>query len=171
MIRLQHLHVTLTDEELKLCKRIGIQRNVEAQSRDYPDKRGSEDGENSHVVGALGELVFGKCLGIVWSQSINTWKKPDYVVNELPLEIRTTKWRSQPELPFRPDDVESRYYILVTQEDEYNYTLCGWCTGTEARNIGVWKDPGRKGKPAWFVHKNKLHSIQGLIDILNAVNV
>lgn len=167
MVTLVSKEVTLTDEEMLEVRRIGLLRNKEAYGMGLKDKRGPEDGENSHVVGAAGELAFAKCLGIDWPKAINTFKEPDFVIKRAPIQVRTKKLGSKTELIFRKADNPDHAYVLMVQTAPNTYRVAGWRTGQMVMKWGEYKNPGNL-EPAWFMDELLLNPIEKLVEVLNA---
>jgi hypothetical protein len=104
------------------------------ESKHIQDKTSNGKGY-SYKVGALGEVAFGKAICEIPDRSISATGDDgyDFTVNELNIEIKTTR-RAAKELLIRNDRIESGHYedtdvyVCVYQRDIKTYEIVGYAT-------------------------------------------
>jgi hypothetical protein len=72
-----------------------------------------------------------------------------------------TRSKSRYDLIVQKHENPSKRFVLVTIENQQTL-LHGWCYGHEALQEQYWADPAR-GRPAYFVPKEALRSIDELL--------
>lgn len=128
-------------------------------------QRGGVPGENEDmkamiaqsILGAAGEIAYGKKAGHKWECKPETFGKGDDVGGT---QVRTgsgAKYR----LIVRPgvDDVQHAGQPFVLLTGPYggrDFVAVGWIWCEEAQR-DEWLDTPRGGKPAWFVPQSALH--------------
>lgn len=115
------------------------------------------EGTIKHIQGACAEIAVAKALNCYPQLGVRqfTGMVPDVGSS---IEVR---YSTGDALVVRDRDPDDRTYVLVTG-DPPNLTVEGWITKPEAKELGVYKDPMNRGKPAYFVDKGLLHSMQKL---------
>lgn len=146
--------VALTQGEMVTASMVGVIRNAESLSNNR--KRRFTKGPTSweaHVLGALGEAVAAKSLGVYWVGGVCTFKNEGDVGR---LEVRTRS-RHDYELIIRDDDPDDRPYILVTGEGP-EFRVHGWIMGKDARR-DEWRQDHGGYEPAYFVPQAALRGL------------
>lgn len=116
---------------------------------------------NEEMVGAVGEFVVGRRLGVPWGH-VNTFHaSPDAG----PVEVRATA-HSAGSLILRPRELsqagfEDRVFVLVAGPFT-RLRIAGWLFGRDARQPEFLRDVRDFGKPAYFVPQSKLHPLSWL---------
>jgi hypothetical protein len=152
--------VDLTRKDVWLGCAIGCSRAVRAIFNEYRQNVENDDVIGSHVAGALAEVAVCRFLEVPVPLDMDRWHElPDI---DPDIEVR---WAKDGLLPIRDRDVRGdrceRRFVLVTGRPP-TLTVQGWLRGTEVRP--EWRrDPGSRGRPAWFVPPSALHLTSGLL--------
>lgn len=155
------LLITLTPEERAVADAHGQRKNDEAEARgkkaDWTDSRGGSVVSN-HQDGVAGEIAHFKSLGfalkdIIPRLTINNFKGADAGKNT---EVRSTK-QTFFGVKVKARDRDERIVVAYRQINRMTFAQLGWITVAEAKRIGKWDDPGKRGKPAFFVDDESLH--------------
>ncbi len=149
--------IVLTPSELRMAALVGVQRQIEALRNARQDQHGYRgDGWSIHIQGAAGELAVAKIMGWYWDGSVNTFRTCADVAG---VEVRTRS-RHDYELVHRPDDDQSKIFVLVTGTAPYLWVR-GWQKGATCRRDEFWQEHGdRPG--AWFLPTRHLRSMTEL---------
>lgn len=134
-----------------------LQRGLHESNGSKPDSEGREWGK--HAVGAIGEAVFCKFLGVYWTQSVNVDKKTPDVFPDWQVKFRSCHTH---DLIFRADDIVEHRYVLVTGQG-LDFRVHGWIYGYDAKEVGVWDDKGERGSPCWWVKAKKLNRFTSVV--------
>jgi hypothetical protein len=112
-----------------------------------------------HLLGAAGEMAVASHLGM--KQFLYQETEANRGSSDLPgkIDIKTRSKHKYDLIVQKNEDPEKRF-VLVTIEDKTTL-IHGWCWGWEAMDEKYWADPAR-GRPAYFVPKEILHSIETL---------
>ena len=112
-----------------------------------------------HLLGAAGEVAVASYLGLKEHLFKETEAKRGS--DDLPgnIDVKTRSKHSY-DLIVQKSENPDKIFILVTIEDKQTL-IHGWLRGKEAMNNRFWADPAR-GRPAYFVPKEHLHSISEL---------
>jgi len=145
------IDVTLTDDEVARSVKVAEKRN--AASCTFTQRHGYVgDPLAPDLPGAAGEAAFCKATGIVWSESVNTFKHADVRHN---LQIRTAPCRA-PKPPdgfgtliVRDTDHPLDYFVLVAGRSPH-FRVLGWISGADAKQ-DHWLRSESNRPPAWFV--------------------
>lgn len=143
--------VLLTAEEAESAASVGRARFRESVAHGRKDTMGV-DSEQSHVWGAVGELVVAKSLGVEWSRSINTFKGELDVAG---YEVRTRSTLNG-ELIIRKNDADDRMFVLVVPtREKLRFLIAGMMRARMAKQGKYWRED--RGHPfAWFVPQQDL---------------
>ena len=148
--------VKLTQEEIERAAMLGVRRNAEAAVRNSKARWGGlSTCWNGHIQGSLAEMAFAKWMNCYWEGHTSTYTQKADVAG---CEVR---WSSNNKLKRKDSDALDQKYILVIGEAPV-MTICGWIWGHEFQKLGVFEDPGQRGKPAWFVDAIKLRPLSDL---------
>jgi len=162
--------IVLTEEERALADEHGRKKNdaseAAGQKADWYDDKGGSVLKN-HQDGAAGEIAYFQWrafpVRLTIEQlrpllTINNFKGADAGRNT---EVRTTKqtWFG---LKVKDRDRDERIAIAWRQVNRLTFTLLGWKQVADAKKIGEKKDPGDRGKPAYFVKDADLNPISAL---------
>lgn len=161
----QPIKVTITQEEFDRAIELGALRHHTNVQQGLTSKAGFK-GDNIaiHELGALGELVASKWLGVPYPHSRSLERGgPDIIGN---YEVRTTfkvmagELKIYPDEMFDIDDNNNRIYILVSSGPSHlSWYVEGWVQGSFARAKAVleYRD---KREPAYFVYRSDLMSME-----------
>jgi len=112
-----------------------------------------------HLLGAAGEMAVASYLGLKEHLFKETEAKRGS--DDLPgIDVKTRSKASYDLIVQKREDPKKKF-VLVTIENQQTL-LWGWCYGHEASQKHFWADPAR-GRPAFFVPKNYLHSMETLL--------
>ena len=112
-----------------------------------------------HQVGALGEMAVAVYLNL--QEHVFQAQSAVRGSADLPGDIEVkTRSKHNYDLIVQKDERPDKKIVLVTVEKE-TIILWGWCTAAEAMKQEYWSDPAR-GRPAYFMPKKALHSIETL---------
>jgi len=149
---------TLTMTEYEIAAYVGFQRQVGIIREDKKDQTGHEEiGYDKHVLGAIGEYIVAKHLGVFWT-GLTKFGATDVG----PYQVRTASTTSTyaPSLIIRPGDPDNQISILVTGK-ELTYTIVGWLWGRDAKRPEFRRQP--QNRPwAFFVPQHCLYPIDDL---------
>jgi hypothetical protein len=139
--------VVLQPHEVRNAVLVGVGRNLEAKRQ---QRQALIPGSNTFlgdIVGALGEVVVAKALGVYWCPDIggNDHQRGDVAG----LQVRsTTRWPVQ--LVIRDRDDDDDVFVLVTGQPPC-LTIAGWMRAADARRP-EWQAPAdHPGPPAHLV--------------------
>lgn len=120
--------IGLTVDEMEQGRDLGLTRFRDSRYRgltlEFVDTNNEAD-----ILGAQGEMVVAKWLGLDFVPTVGTFKKPD--IDGTDLQVRTTKY-STGGLPIKPNDNPNHRYILVVGKHAPEFSIVGWCWGFEA---------------------------------------
>jgi hypothetical protein len=112
-----------------------------------------------HLLGAAGEMAVASHLGMKHLLYKETQAKRGS--DDLPgMDIKTRSKHSYDLIVQKNEDPRKKF-VLVTIQDKTTL-IHGWCYGHEATKEEYWADPAR-GRPAYFVPKKALRSIDELL--------
>ena len=112
-----------------------------------------------HLLGAAGEVAVASYLGM--KEHLFKETEARRGSDDLPGMDVKTRSRHQYDLIVQKNENACKKFVLVTIESQKTF-LHGWCYGHEASQKHFWADPAR-GRPAFFVPKNCLHSMETLL--------
>ena len=150
--------VTLTPAEYDFAARVGYARQRCSLADGRGNRHGSTGGYDDHILGAVGEYAACIALNIPWRPTINTFKRPDFVVDGVGYEVKTRR-RHDYELIVRDDDDPGRVFVLVTSESWLEYHVHGCIEGDRARRR-EWRKAYGGREAAWFVPQAALHPVR-----------
>jgi hypothetical protein len=140
--------------EASACGKKRLDQSRRSKSKDYL----GQDSIESHVMGAQGERAVAKWLNEPWKCSTRAYGG---AADLRGLQIRTVPKTSSP-LKVRKDDPDRRPCVLVVAHPP-RFWIRGWLTAGEARKAGRVDDPGKRGRPAYFVEPELLRPMQELL--------
>ncbi len=146
--------VVLTSSEILQAALVGVMRQT-ANIRDgRSNAHGLPDGRDwqVHIEGALGECAFAKFMGLFWSGALGQLKADDVGL----WQVRTNA-RTNGDLIIHERDANDRKFALVRGTAPH-YDVVGWIFGKDGKRQEFWKDPTRKGRPAFFVPETALNT-------------
>ena len=113
-----------------------------------------------HLLGAAGEVAVASYLGLKEHLFKDTEAKRGS--DDLPggIDVKTRS-KSRYDLIVQRQSDPDKKFVLVTVENQQTL-IHGWCYGHEALQEQYWADPAR-GRPAYFVPKEALHSMDALL--------
>lgn len=114
-----------------------------------------------HMLGAAGEMAVASHLGL--KEHLFKESEAKKGSDDLPgIDVKTRSKHKYDLIVQRNEDPEKKF-VLVTIEEKTTL-IHGWCYGKEAMQEQYWADPAR-GRPAYFVCKEALHSIDTLFSV------
>ena len=111
-----------------------------------------------HLLGAAGEMAVASYLGMKHELYKETEAKKGS--DDLPGVDVKTRSKASYDLIVQKNEDPKKKFVLVTIENQQTL-LHGWCYGEDAMQEKFWADPAR-GRPAYFVPKENLHSMETL---------
>mgnify|MGYP003643451737 CR=1 FL=1 len=151
--------IELSWMEMMSAGQVGLMRQIEASKRNrsprFPESYPGQLLAN-HVNAAIAEMAVCRLLGVYWVPSVNQFHVPD--LEEHNIEVR---YSTRADLKVRGDEQEARI-VSVTGDPFGKLEIAGWCWGREAINDRYKKDPGNRGKPAFFIPHSALSAIEDL---------
>lgn len=112
-----------------------------------------------HLLGAAGEVAVASYLGM--KEHLFQESEARRGSDDLPGMDIKTRSRHHYDLIVQKRSDARKIFVLVTIEN-HETLIWGWCYGHEAMQEQYWADPAR-GRPAYFVPKEALHSIDTLL--------
>ena len=130
------MRITLDSAEAFHAGMAGFMRMFRVVTNSYKspfDGLGSSDGWQSHIEGAIAELVVAKATQMYWPGA--TWSfKAHHDVG--PYEVRYTK-HERGHLLLYPQDDEASPYVLVTGSYP-DFCIQGWIYGKYGKHADYW---------------------------------
>lgn len=164
-------HVTLTREEVEMATKVGEERNRINREAHRTSTVVFGKGLEMDRQGARAEYAACKAFGVEWDGKLFSnvdWKKWESEGGKDCgcFEVRSSKY-THAHMPLFEKDKNQYPYVLVTVQDEYHYTIVGFCWGAEGKQRQYWADPARSGKPYYCYPQQLLRStdeLQKLVD-------
>jgi len=152
------VQIKLTPSETRLAAEVGITRQLVNLFKKRSDAYGCPKGVGwqVHIEGCLGELVVAKHLDVYWSGNWEKLKADD--VGHY--QVRTADSHNK-RLILHERDPDDKIFILVTGSAP-DYLIQGWIYARDGKKPEFWSDPSRKGRPAFFVGRENLNSMETL---------
>lgn len=153
-----------TEEEKNLAMEEGMRRQGVNEEKGLRGRNGGawkgSKALDIHLLGAAGEMAVASHLGMKDFLYKETQAKKGS--DDLPgIDIKTRSKHSYDLIVQKREDPRKKF-VLVTIENQKTL-IHGWCYGHEAMKEEFWADPAR-GRPAYFVTKEHLHSMESLND-------
>lgn len=157
-----NIKITLTWAEILLAATVGMIRNIQSlkTERKGGNNVGKADSWTLHIEGAMGECASAKYLDCFWNGEHGDYSAPDVG----PYQVKTNTSRRWDDLILKNSDVvklpDDAIYISVLSFVP-DFIICGWITVGEAKQEQWWRE-GTPGRPAYFVPRAALHSMDDL---------
>jgi hypothetical protein len=152
-----------SEEERRLAMEEGVRRQGVNEAQGLRGRNGGawkgSKALDIHLLGAAGEVAVASYLGM--KEHLFKETEARRGSDDLPGIDVKTRSKSHYDLIVQRQSEPSRKFVLVTIENQQTL-LWGWCYGHEASQKHFWADPAR-GRPAFFVPKNYLHSMETLL--------
>ena len=152
-----------SEEERSLAMEEGMRRQGVNEAKGLRGRNGGAWKGNKaldiHLLGAAGEVAVASYLGM--KEHLFKETEARRGSDDLPGIDVKTRSRHQYDLIVQKNENACKKFVLVTIESQKTF-LHGWCYGHEASQKHFWADPAR-GRPAFFVPKNCLHSMETLL--------
>jgi hypothetical protein len=154
-----------SEEERRLAMEEGMRRQQVNEAQGLRGRNGGAWKGNKaldiHLLGAAGEVAVASYLGLKEHLFKETEAKRGS--DDLPggIDVKTRS-KSRYDLIVQKQEDPKKVFVMVTIENQQTL-LQGWCHGYEAMKEEYWADPAR-GRPAYFVPKEALHSMDTLLD-------
>jgi hypothetical protein len=155
---------TFTEEERRIAMEEGMRRQRVNEAKGLRGRnKGAWRGDKAleiHLLGAAGEVAVASCLGLKEHLFKETEARRGSA--DLPGNIDVkTRSKHKYDLIVQRNENPEKKFVLVTIEEQKTL-IHGWCWGREAMQEQYWADPAR-GRPAYFVKKEQLRSMDTLI--------
>jgi hypothetical protein len=153
-----------SEEERRLAMEEGMRRQQVNEAQGLRGRNGGawkgSKALDIHLLGAAGEVAVASYLGL--KGHLFKEKEARRGSDDLPggIDVKTRS-KSRYDLIVQKHENPSKRFVLVTIENQQTL-LHGWCYGHEALQEQYWADPAR-GRPAYFVPKEALRSIDELL--------
>ena len=152
-----------SEEERSLAMEEGMRRQGVNEAKGLRGRNGGawkgSKALDIHLLGAAGEVAVASYLGM--KEHLFKETEARRGSDDLPGIDVKTRSRHQYDLIVQKNENACKKFVLVTIESQKTF-LHGWCYGHEASQKHFWADPAR-GRPAFFVPKNCLHSMETLL--------
>lgn len=153
-----------SEEERTLAMEEGMRRQGVNEARGLRGRNGGawkgSKALDIHLLGAAGEVAVASYLGLKEHLFKETEAKRGS--DDLPggIDVKTRS-KAAYDLIVQRNENPDKKFVLVTVENQQTL-IHGWCYGHEAAKEKYWADPAR-GRPAYFVPKEALRSIDELL--------
>jgi hypothetical protein len=152
-----------SEEERRLAMEEGMRRQGVNEAQGLRGRNGGawkgSKALDIHLLGAAGEVAVASYLGM--KEHLFKETEARRGSDDLPgIDVKTRSKASYDLIVQKREDPKKKF-VLVTIENQQTL-LWGWCYGHEASQKHFWADPAR-GRPAFFVPKNYLHSMETLL--------
>jgi hypothetical protein len=153
-----------SEEERRLAMEEGMRRQRVNEARGLRGRNGGAwQGSKAldiHLLGAAGEVAVASYLGL--KEHLFKEAEAKRGSDDLPggIDVKTRS-KSRYDLIVQKQEDPKKVFVMVTIENQQTL-LHGWCYGHEAMKEEYWADPAR-GRPAYFVPKEALHSMDALL--------
>jgi len=160
------IEFVFTEEERQQAVKEGLRRQEFNESKGLRGRNGGawkgSKALDIHLLGAAGEVAVASYLGLKEHLFKETEAKRGS--DDLPggIDVKTRS-KSRYDLIVQKQEDPKKVFVMVTIENQQTL-LQGWCYGHEAMKEEYWADPAR-GRPAYFVPKEALHSMDTLLDL------
>ena len=149
--------ILLTVEEATLAMQVALLRQrdalVQGRRETFDPNKTWKDGLDVHWYGVCAEIAVARFLDLYCPLHVNQYKGMAADIGKN-IEVRWTRNESNG-LVIRPDDPDDRWYYLVVGEP-LELTVVGLIQGKEGKNEFWKKDPGNRGREAYFVPASEL---------------
>ena len=158
------VEVSLSFPELLLAAQVGTFRQVSntfnkrKPGNNHPDDLPYYD----HFLGAIGEYVVAKWLGIFWSGSIGNMRAAD--VGPYEVKLRSKHYY---DLVLQRHNSADALYILVTGLGP-EFIIQGGLWGHDGKQDNYWGEKGTKGRPAFWIPQEDLMTPSQIKEIVIA---
>jgi hypothetical protein len=151
-----------TETERRQAMEEGMRRQAVNEARGLRGRNnGPRFGDKAlqvHLLGAAGEMAVASYLGL--KDHLYQETEARRGSDDLPGIDVKTRSRYKYDLIVQKQEDPRKKFVLVTIEDHKTF-IHGWCYGREAMEEKYWADPAR-GRPAYFVPKSELRSMESL---------
>ena len=156
------IEFVFSEEERKQAMEEGQRRQAVNEAKGLRGRnRGAWRGDKAleiHLLGAAGEMAVAAHLGM--KDHLFKENEAKRGSDDLPgIDIKTRSKHCYDLIVQKNEDPRKKF-VLVTIEKQKTL-IHGWCYGEEAMQEQYWADPAR-GRPAFFVPKEKLRPIEEL---------
>jgi hypothetical protein len=153
-----------SEEERRLAMEEGMRRQGVNEAQGLRGRNGGawkgSKALDIHLLGAAGEVAVASYLGL--KEHLFKEKEARRGSDDLPggIDVKTRS-KAAYDLIVQRNESPDKKFVLVTVENQQTL-IHGWCYGHEALQEQYWADPAR-GRPAYFVPKEALHSMDALL--------
>jgi len=148
--------VKLTRQECFDASMVGVLRMIE--SLGLQDKHGAKNSTlqekiGIQILGAMGEMVVAKHLGIFWSRSVNTFHNVADIQGGI--EVRTVGKPSHRLMIRKDDNPNATFFLVVPSPRPPVFRIVGSILGRDGMRDEFIDNPNGSGE-AWFVAQGAL---------------
>jgi hypothetical protein len=131
---MQCLEVTLCDEQFAFAVNVGIARELYARTKRYRDAFVNGREIDPHVLGAIGEYVVSKFLGVYWDPAIGDLDDGNGDVAGYEVKCTVSE---RGYLRVKEHNNVARTYVLVTfmNNDRHRFAIRGCMPGVEVKDM------------------------------------
>jgi hypothetical protein len=151
------MNVRLTASELRLAATNGVERRIQALSKNRKGAHGfnREEVWDIDIEGLAAELVVAKALGVYYVPVVGQLDTD--LGDVMPgVQVRSSK-HPNAHLLLHKSDADDDRFVLVTGSSG-NYTIRGWCYGHEGKALEYWRS--FQGRTAYWVPQSVLRKFQ-----------
>ena len=156
--------IDLTEEEVLDAMRHGDERHAESRRSSRRDRFGmkKEDRIDVDYVGAIGEQIVAKAIGIEPEFRIGNFKGPDLRGF---IQVRATDNLSH-SLIIRSNDNKDHVYALAYAVPDRGFFFGGWIWGVDGMSGQFWRSLWNGRPPVWLIDEMHLHPAESLVDLV-----
>ena len=149
--------VKLTAHNMFMAGMVGVSRHVKGMNKQGQyGANNNKNGWQYNCDGACGEMCVAKYLNKYWDGALGNFRAQD--VGHYQVRTTPNDWGH---LLLHPKDEDAEVFILILSHGSPEFILKGWLLGKEGKVDEFWRD-GTKGRPAFFVPQEALHSMDTL---------
>lgn len=140
----ERLRIELTDKEVKFANDLANMRESDWK-KNIPTNVRMRKENDSHYIGALGEVAFSKHSGL----EVDTWisekegdKGVDFCYNDVTIDVKSTTWFPPYLREHSVEDLVADVYVLayIPKNFQNAVYLCGWRSKEDFRDMHKVKD-------------------------------
>ena len=142
--------VELEAHEVRHAVLVGVGRTLAARSQHRRPRYVGSITFLGDIVGAVGELVVAKALGVYWAPNVGG---NDHATGDVDgLQVRATM-RTPPRLPIRETDQPADQVFVLVIGQPPGMSIAGWLRAGDAKRAEWWDDRDHE----WKVPVDALH--------------
>jgi len=166
--------VQLSWDEMQRAADIGTRRRIGALSRKIAPRYGANNGWEKpwamDFLGAAGELVAARALGLHWTASLDPQRSESDLVGPYGTEVEVrSAAMAHFNLIINPLDNDNTPFVLVTGVGPV-FRIEGWIFAAEGKKPELWGCTTNISRPCYLVPKDGLRSVHELQSMLSGTN-